>query len=190
MRIFISLCNATPDTQKVVDSQNVGPITFTVVTERTSTETAYSITWLNKMTNIETRFIKLGKDSYVIESKAPKTPLITYTYTELRDAAMTFFVNIDTSRLSETLEQKLKRTAADKIKMYENKRTLNINMKPTIRREHKALYCPVLVGAKQDIRGIMVGINWAGSRAKVAILDKNGHTVKVIELETELLWIP
>lgn len=189
MRIFISLNNADV-IQKTRESQTSGPIVLTTETERADTGTNYSISWLNKMTNIETRLVKLGKDSYIVENKAPKTPAVVYSYTDLRDAVMTYFVNIDLSRLSETLSDKLKKIVGEKVKLYENVRSLQVNLRPTIRKEHKALNKPVLVGARKDQRGIMVGINWSGSRAKVALLDAKGHPTRIVELDTELIWLP
>lgn len=184
MRILISLSRGS-----VIEEKSFGPAK--VVSERTLESNLYTVTWLNKMTNNIVRFIKASSNDFVIEIKNVRAPAITYQYTDLRDALMTFLVNLDLSRMSETLLDKCKKFVGDLVKGFEKRRTLNINLKETYKREHKALNTPVLIGNQRDQKGIMIGINWAGSRAKVALLDESGEpTGKIVELDTKVLWLP
>lgn len=185
MLVFISLA-ATANA--ALRRETYGPVQIEIKFDKVGN--VYSLTWTNKMTNVQTKLIKLGKDAFMVENKAPKTPLVSYPYKDVREACMTFFMNADIRRLKEDLVFTCRKFVADQVKAFEGKKMLNINVKNiTYAREHRAMNTPVLVGPNREQQGIMVGLNWAGTRAKVAMFDENNMPTRVVEFDTSLVWI-
>lgn len=188
MQIFISLASTKPVKKDFQRSESFGPASLDIKFNGAS-ET-YSITWVNKMSNITTKLTKIGESSYVVENVSPRTPQATFTHKDVREAVMGFFVNCDQQRIPNDRVLESRKLVADVVKQIENKRTLNLSIKNiTFNKEHKALHKPVLVGANRDQQGIMIGINWAGTRAKVALYDDHNLPTRIVEMETSLIWI-
>lgn len=164
-----------------------GPVTVT--TEKNGTN--WSVLWLNKMTNAVTKLTRLNPNEYVIENTTPRTPTVTYEHTITKEACLTFFINADTERLSEDRIKKARNEVVDFIKSVENLSKLEIDIKDSARNRHrKALNKPVLVGKNKELKGIMLGLNWSATQAKVAILGASGLPVRVVELPTTFVWLP
>lgn len=188
MQIFISLATTKPAKKDFQRSESFGPVTLEV--KYNGASDTYIFTWWNKMSNISTKLTKIGDASYVVENVSPRTPQATFTHKDLREAVMGFFVNCDQTKLSDERVLDARRLIADIVKQIENKRTLNLSIKNiTFNKEHKALHKPVLVGANRDQAGIMIGINWAGTRAKVALYDDHNLPTRIVEMETSMIWI-
>lgn len=188
MQIFISLAAANPTKKSFTRTESYGPANLELKFDGAS-ET-YSVTWVNKMSNITTKLTKIGDSSYVVENVSPRTPQATFTYKEIRESVMAFFINCDLTRISNENVTESRRTIGDLVKQVENKRTLNLSIKNiTFNKEHKAMHKPVLVGANREQEGIMVGINWSGTRAKVALYDDHNLPTRIVEMDTSLIWV-
>lgn len=164
-----------------------GPVIVT--TEEHGTN--WSVLWLNKMTNAVTKITRLNPNEYVIENTTPRTPTVTYEHTITKEACLTFFINADTERLSEEHIKKARKEVIDFIKSVEKLSKLELNLKDSSRnRQRKALNKPVLIGKNKELKGIMLGLNWAATQAKVAILGESGLPIRIVEMPTTLVWLP
>lgn len=188
MRIFISLASSKPAKKSSLRKETFGAATLEIKFDGPS-ET-FAVTWVNKMSNITTKLTKIGTSSYVVENVSPRTPQATFTYNDLREAVTSFFINCDATRISGEHILESRKLTAESVKQFENKRTLNLSIKNiTFTKEHKALHKPVLIGSNREQQGIMIGINWSGTRAKVALYDDNNLPTRIVELDTSLIWI-